>query len=287
MSFNRLFILAACAAISLGLLKACRPAGGEEGVRLLARVHNKSLYLTDLEGMIPQGSSSEDSALIIRAFTERWVRDAVMLHEAERNVPKDLNIDKLVRDYRASLVQHTYEKVLVDQLLDSTVTQAELDAFYETNKEEYYLNHNILRFRFVKLPLVPSNLQQFEKWWAGDSQEDLLELRNYCASYAVHFVLEDNLWMRASDVANLFSEGMISETQLLHQNSLKRQDETFRYYFRKLETRPEGEIAPQSYVVDQIKKVILHKRKMSLLYETKENMYERALRLNEVKIYIQ
>jgi hypothetical protein len=287
MSLNRLSILAVSTALSFALLQACRPAGGDEDVRLLARVHNKSLYLSDLEGMIPEGSSSEDSSLIIRAFTERWVRDAVMLHEAERNVPKDLNIDKLVRDYRASLVQHTYEKVLVDQLLDSTVTQAELDAFYEINKEEYYLNHHVLRFRFVKIPLVPSNLQQFEKWWVGDSQEDLLELRNYCASYAVHSVLDDNLWMRASEVAHLFPEGIISETQLLYQGSLKRQDETFRYYFRKLDARPEGEIAPQSYVADQIRKVILHKRKMSLLYETKENMYERALRLNEVKIYIQ
>jgi hypothetical protein len=139
----------------------------------------------------------------------------------------------------------------------------------------------------VKLPLAATDLAEYEKWWAGNSQEDMLELRNYCANYAVQAVLDDSLWMRIDDVVHFFPEGMTSASQLLNQNTLKRQDETFRYYFRKLESRPEGEIAPLSFVADPIKKVILHKRKMSLLHETKENMYERALRLNEVKIYIQ
>lgn len=269
------------------LLAACQPGASSDQGTLLARVHNKSLYLSDLGGMLPMGSSSEDSTLIIQAFVERWVRDAVMLHEAERNVPKDLNIDKLVRDYRASLVQHTYEKVLVDQLLDSTVTQTELASFYDTNKEEFYLNHDIIRVRFVKLPRSSPEINQFEKWWAGDSREDFLEMVNYCEDFAVKYVLNDSLWVRVSDIHSYFPEDMVSESQLLSQNSFKRQNESFRCYYQRLETLQEGKIAPLSFIADQARKVILHKRKMRLLHETRENMYERALRHNEVKIYIQ
>lgn len=269
------------------LLSSCQPGTSNEQGNLLARVHNKSLHLSDLEGMLPMGSTSEDSTLIIQAFVERWVRDAVMLHEAERNVPKDLNIDKLVRDYRASLVQHTYEKVLVDQLLDSTVTQTELASFYEANKEQFYLNHDIVRVRFVKLPRSTPEVNQFEKWWVGDSREDFLEMVNYCEDFAIKFVLNDSLWIRVNDIFSYFPEGAVNESQLLSQNSLKRQDELYRCYYQRLETLNEGEIAPLSFIADQARKVILHKRKMRLLHETRENMYERALRHNEVKIYIQ
>ncbi len=78
-----------------------------------------------MTGMFPPG---EDSSLIINAYVERWIRETLLLLEAERNIPSDLNIDKLVRDYRASLVRHSYEQFLVEQLLDSTVTKAELEA---------------------------------------------------------------------------------------------------------------------------------------------------------------
>lgn len=57
-----------------------------------------------------------------------------MQHEAEVNLPPDLNIDKLVRTYRASLITHNYEVALAEQLLDSTISQAELNDFYEKIK---------------------------------------------------------------------------------------------------------------------------------------------------------
>ncbi|MCB0622902.1 MAG: hypothetical protein KDC43_02990, partial [Saprospiraceae bacterium] len=41
---------------------SCQPApAGTENDQLLAKVHNKTLYLSELEGMIPESSSSEDS----------------------------------------------------------------------------------------------------------------------------------------------------------------------------------------------------------------------------------
>jgi hypothetical protein len=42
------------------LWQACQPGSGKKGEedRLLAKVYNKSLYLSDLEGMIPASSSS-------------------------------------------------------------------------------------------------------------------------------------------------------------------------------------------------------------------------------------
>lgn len=117
--FQRILIL-------LGLLTmvvaACTPVetGKGQDDRLLATVFNRSLYLSDLDEMIPESASKQDSTLFINAFTERWVRENVLMHEAEVNIPQDLNIDRLVRDYRASLIKHNYEQILVELEMDST-----------------------------------------------------------------------------------------------------------------------------------------------------------------------
>ncbi|MDF1867360.1 MAG: hypothetical protein P1U70_21170, partial [Saprospiraceae bacterium] len=120
--------------------------------RQLAQVYNKTLYLSEMAGMIPEGMTSEDSTLIIEAYVNRWIKDAVLMHEAERNYPKDLDIDKLVRDYRASLVRLNYEQTMVQQSLDSIITEEELNDFYENNKAQYQLETPIMKCQFIKIP---------------------------------------------------------------------------------------------------------------------------------------
>ncbi len=71
--------------------------------QLLAQVYNKNLYASELADVVPEGTNPTDSSLLVTAFVQRWIRDQLLMYEAERNIPKDLNIDELVRDYRASL----------------------------------------------------------------------------------------------------------------------------------------------------------------------------------------
>ncbi|MEL6142231.1 MAG: hypothetical protein AAFU67_11495, partial [Bacteroidota bacterium] len=132
---------------------------------LLARVHSKELHLSDLEGMFPQNASDSDSSLIIQAFVNRWVRDAVLQWESERNLPSDMNIDRLVRDYRASLVRSTYEKVLVQQRMDSVVTQEQLAEYYESNKEQHQLEKPIIRCYFIKVPHPTPESKRLQRLW--------------------------------------------------------------------------------------------------------------------------
>ena len=68
-----------------------------------------------------------------------------LMYEAERNIPKDLNIDELVRDYRASLVRFNFEEQLIAEKLDSSVSEAETKAFYENNKDQFQLESTILK----------------------------------------------------------------------------------------------------------------------------------------------
>jgi hypothetical protein len=257
-----------------------RPAGD----RLLARVYDRTLYLSDMEGMIPEGMSAEDSVLIINAFVGNWVREAAMQYEAERNIPKDLNLDKLVRDYRASLIKHNYENLLVSNLLDSTVTAQQLEEFYQKNKEQYQLETPIIRCRFIKVERTAPQLDRVQDWWNSKKGSDYVLLKNWCRQNAIVHHLQDSIWYKVEDIAAYMPQGTLTVDNVNSRRDFIQRNDNFQYFFKVMEVVSRKEIAPLAYIEDQARKVILHQRKNQLLEEMKEKFYSEALRKNNIQI---
>jgi hypothetical protein len=257
-----------------------------EDDKLLARVQNRTLYLSELEGMVPPNLPKEDSILLINSFIERWAREAVLLQEAELNLPKDLNIDKLVRDYRSSLIKSNYEQILVAQFLDSLVSRTELDNFYQSHKEQLLLDEPIVRYYSMKVPISAPELNQAEKWWDNfDKDENRIALENYAINYARDFQMKDSVWMGISKLSLEFPPGLLNATNLKNKRSFVEEDNSFRYFFKKEEVLEPNEEPPMSFVEPKIKRLILHQRKQKLLEKKKEEMYQRELRQNNVEIF--
>lgn len=282
---NIFFLLLLGAGVWLG---SCQQFGDDKKEnRPLAKVFNKTLYISEMEGLFPEGTTSADSAVIINAFVQRWIREAVLLHHAERSIPKDLNIDKLVRDYRASLIRHNYEKFLVGELLDSAVSKNELVEFYEANKDQYQLETPIIRCFFIKVPLPVPEAELLRRLWNSNSAEDFPRLAAYCNQYAEAHLLADSAWYKVEDIARNLPKGTLTVDNVSAKRDFSQRDETYQYYFKVFELKNRKEIAPLSYIEDQARKVILHKRKLELLEETKDDMYEQALRRNQIEIFSQ
>lgn len=254
--------------------------------RLIARVYNKTLYLSDMEGFFPTGTTSEDSALIINAYTERWVKDAVLLYEAERHIPQDLNIDKLVKDYKASLIKNNYEKVLVEAALDSAISQMELIDFYEQNKEKYTLEQTILRCTFIKTGLPVPDAAQLKKLWGSKEQSNRQGLADYCRTFASACGLADSVWYTLDQLAAEIPLGKLEEIRQRYNQESVFSDDNYQYYVRILDWKDPSDIAPLEFVEEEARKVVLRKRITNLLEDKKEEMYERALKNKVIQLYL-
>lgn len=284
-AFNNL--LAVFCLISL-LGTACTTTVEESEDRLLAKVGNKTLYLSEMEGMFPEGTTAEDSVLVLESFVGRWVREIVILNEAEENAPKDLNINKLVRDYRASLLRANYEKVLVEGLLDSIIEQSELETFYNENKLLYELQKPIVRCQFIKVPMPTPEGESLRTLWNTEkTPENAQQLKEYCDKYAEVALLEDSLWYNVEEIAAQLPEGTLTVGNVWAKREFTQRDDHHQYFFRLFEMRNRKEIAPLSYIEKQARKVILHKRKIQLIEQAKEDMYQQELRNNNIEIFIE
>lgn len=281
----RSWTLAYLAGLLLITALGCSSDSSGEDDPVLARVHQKTLRLSALDGMFPPDATAEDSLLIQSAFVRRWSREAVLQWEAERNLPADLNIDKLVRDYRASLVSSHYEEVLVSERLDSNVSQAELEAYYEEHKQQYQLERPIVRCFFIRVPYPTPEEELLGQLWNNGNVTDTTALRAYCDSLSEISLLNEADWYSLDDIAAQLPDGTLTRENVDSKREFTQRDGTYRYYFKLLELKPRLEIAPLSYVEDQARRIILHGRKRDVLDQAREDIFQRELRRKNVETF--
>lgn len=262
----------------------CGSKPSDNGGRVLAKMGERELKISDLEGMFPDGTTKTDSATIITAFVNRWIKDNLVMQEAEQNIPADVNIDKLVREYRASLVLNTYQQKLMANSLDTAVSEQELHNFYETNKELYALETPIMRCLFVKLPNTAPDIKNFEKWWDGGKKEDKNKINIYAENYATKFILVDSAWQKADRIAVELPKGTINPEDL-STGEYTRKDDNFSYFLKILKVKNKRDVAPYEFVRDQASKFILHQRKQKLIEDKREELFKRELQANNVKMF--
>lgn len=273
-----------CLGIVILSIAACVPPSENDGEDvLLAKVYDKPLYLSEMEGMIPSSTTPGDSTLIVNAFTDRWIRENLMLYEAERNVPKDLDIDELVRDYRASLIIHNYEKEIAESELDSVISDEEIMEYYNNYKSHFVSGNTAKRCRFMKLPLKAENLKKAEKWWKSEDEKDIDALTQYCKENAIVYQLEDSIWVTNKELEKEFPKSVLSS--LKKGKELEKTEGDFRYYIKVLETQSENSEPPLSYVRVRATNFILHNRKLEAIEKKKEELYQKAERKGHVKYY--
>lgn len=253
---------------------------------VLAEVYGQRLTLAQVRPLLIDVDSPEDSVAQLRTQVETWVREALLLHEAERNVPVDVNIDKLVQDYRSSLLISSYENVLVKTLLDTVVTEAELKSYYEQNKNQYQLEAPILRCQYVKLKKPVKETDLFQKLWKSTRPDDKTALAVYCQKQASDYLLQDSTWYRQPEIERFLPPGALSRQTLYPGRVMRFTDTEFEYHLRITQKVAASEIAPLSYVSEQARRYILHKRKIDLLEKIKADIYAREIDGVNIKIHI-
>jgi hypothetical protein len=252
---------------------------------LLAEVYNRRLYLEEVRNMLHEDMEPADSVRMLQAYVARWVREQLLLAKAEENIPRDLNLDKLVQDYRSSLVLNLYERRLMETQLDSAVSERELLAWYESNKEQYLLEKPIALILFVRLRADSPNLQQALAWWNKPGTENFRKLNHFASRHGGLALLQDSLWMGLDEIVQLVSPNVINENSLRPGKEVRYQDGDYHYLLRVQDARSTLEVAPMAYIRDQATRAIMLQRQIALIDSVKERLYEVELRKNNVKIH--
>ena len=131
-------------------LAGCRDYLANTDRVVVAECHGVKLYAEELAGLVPEGTSRVDSLARVNAFVDSWIRRQLLLHQAENNLSDEqLDFTKQLQDYRNSLVIYAYETRLLEQYLDTVVSEEEIEAYYEEHKTNFVLRSTMVKAAYV------------------------------------------------------------------------------------------------------------------------------------------
>lgn len=253
---------------------------------VLAEVFGNKLYLSDLSLVATSHDNPEDSIQALKTAINRWIKDELLLHEATQNIPDDLDIDKLVNEYRESLIRHHFEQQLVTSNLDTVVTDFDLKKHFEENKSHYTLEKSILRCLYIKVRKPVKSIKRIETWLDKPNTKNLINMRQYCTDYADFCLINPDKWYKWEDVKQSFPKAF-SEKDLKEGYQRTFADFKYQYFIHILEFVSKKNEAPLSYFEEQAEKLIIRERKNRLLEELKGRLYEQSKGSSNVKIYVE
>ncbi len=254
----------------------------------IAKVNESYLYKEDVEDVVPDGASKEDSILMVNAYINRWARQLLLMDGALVNLSEDKQneFSRLVEQYKNDLYTKAYLEGLVKKNIDTAVQQNEAKVFYEANKESFKLNDDLLQFRYLSLPLNPINLDTIKARFKRFETKD----KRYLDSISVQFrsySLNDSIWIKYSQVAEKIPiVNMENKNQLLKKtNYLQLKDSLNLYLMQVIDIRVQNDYAPLEYVNTSIQQIVINKRKLELIKQLENDITKDAIKNNKFKIY--
>lgn len=263
-------------------------ASGEGLPEPVARAGDQYLYPQDLEGIAATGMSKEDSTERTMRFVNNWIRKQILIQEASTKIEFDeAEIERKILDYKFSLMGYEYQSYYINQNLNKEVSDDEIAAYYEQNVDNFVLKQNIVRGRFVKLPIGAPKIDRVKSLITSKNQEDIDELNSYALSFAATYQLNDSVWMVFDEVIKNSPLAEIpSKIQFLQRNKFtETEDGQFKYFLKVEEYRISDNVSPLQFVKEDIKNIIINKRKVQLARELEEGLYEKAKTNKEFEIY--
>lgn len=254
---------------------------------LVAEVGEKKLYQSDLKEVMAKDLSPDDSAEVAKNYIDSWIKKQLILEMAEKYLSAEqLDIEKRVQDYRESLIIYSYENELIQQKMDTIVTDDDIAAYFEQYQPNFLLPEDIAQFYYVKLPKDAPKLDDARQMFRSNKLEDKEKLKEHCRQYAADFYLQDSLWY---ELSGIYKQIPIDQLQLrtLSKNHLtgEVEDSLYIYLLKFNDFKEQQEPAPLNYVREDVRKIILNKRKMELINGTYENLYKDAVENGGFKKY--
>lgn len=254
----------------------------------VARAHDAFLYEEDFEGIVPKGMSAEDSIYRVKRYIDSWARKQLLIKEASAVIDFDeADIERKILDYRYSLMGYEYQTYYISANLSKDVSEAEIAQYYDNNIDNFILKQNIIKGKFINLPIEAPKTENLARLIRSSKPADNEKLMSYCLSYATTYQLRDSVWMNFDDIIISTPLSHIpNKVQFLKTNRfVEASDSLNTYYLNIIEYKISDEQSPLEFVKDQIRDIIINKRKIELANKLEEDVYEKAVTNNDFEIY--
>lgn len=269
--------------ITLLACGACKERYDHKGKTPLVEVDGNFLYKEDLMSALPVGLSKDDSILFAEHYIRNWAEEILLYEKAADNIPENVDVDKLVENYRKALIMHTYQQELINQKLANDISEQELTDYYEKNKELFKLETPMIKGLFIKVPLTAPQLNNVRRWYRSDKQDAIESLEKYSLQNAVKYEYFYDKWVSVTDVLDMIPLNVDApETFVGKHRQMELKDTAFYYFLNVRDYLGAGEEKPYEYARSEVKDLLVNQQRVSFMEQVKNDLYQQAVNSNKI-----
>jgi hypothetical protein len=275
----RLVNIVAILGIVLPMFASCKTISDflDKG-EVVARVGEAKLMMEELQRVIPNGISPEDSSLFAKQYIGTWALDHVYMEVAEQQLSAaELDVSQELEAYRRSLLKYRYEQLYVNQRLDTLVSEEQVREFYEKNTDRFILKQPIVKARFMTVMNDLPNLKTIKKKMSSSKVDDMMEADSLATMSALKYISWNDAWVDAIVLAKEFGPDAPSVMSSIRKGWIeKKESKDVKNIAYISEVIPAGKKAPREYCAQLIKDMIISARKQELISNLEQDLLKDA-----------
>lgn len=254
----------------------------------IARVGENFLYKEDILNLVPKGTSKSDSIAIVKAFIDRWATQRLLLNAAEVNLSDDKleEFNQLINQYKTDLFTKAYLEELVIRKIDTTVTDVQINEYYEKNKQFFKNGSELVKLRYINLVKENPKFDKIKAKFTSFTEKDKKELTDMAIQFK-SYAFNDSVWVDINQVYEKLPFINMDNKQQYIEDGINYQypDSTTIWLVKVRQVLPKDSPTPLQFLKPTIKQVIINNRKLELVKTIEKEITDDAIKDKKFEVY--
>jgi len=248
----------------------------------------KDDYLTIEKVMLDMPDNVSDSASYVSDYINKWLRNNVIVNKAKLYIDEnEESLVESVEQYKNNLLVYKYQKELIDNQFDTTVSKSDIQSYYDEYITDFVLHKDIVKARLIVLDKDALKKEEVEILISTDDNVSLNELMDICEMYAVNYFLNDSAWVYSSEFSQKLPITIKESNKILSRNNKTHvfTDDNFIYLLYVMNHQIKGSKSPLTFVFNNIRLLLQNKNKIKFTNDIEDKLYQEAISSGDIKIY--
>lgn len=268
----------------LTIFSACK---NSETKDVIAEYKGVQLLKSEIPSELFDEKNNGDSSARLKQFVEKWIENQIIVQAAEETLSdEEKNKEKLINDYRNSLLVFEYHQKMVQNQMDTSVSEQEIQSYFNDNIDNFLLRKNIVKIKYLKISKTVADVNKIKKLIQNSSKENDALLLKYAEDKADNFYLDSN-WLFLDDITKEIplNENYNQQRFLANNKYIQLEENNILYILYIIDFKIKNSVSPIEFEKEKIKDILLYQRKLKYLKDLEKNLIKNAKEKGEIKYY--
>lgn len=253
--------------------------------KVIASVGDVELTENEAYILMKNAGLSMDSVSDLKMFVDEWIESEVYKSELKNTDPEKWKLTQLRSQlYSGDLAKFYIEELELKKQLDTVVKQSEIQAYYDSHKDEFVLHDYIVKAMYLKIPKeVDFKKKDIQQKYLLKNDKDVIEINSYAKLYAENFYYNDSIWVYFNELTKDIPITKYNiDNIVLNRTKTYFSDDEYTYFLNIIDYKLKDEAPPVDFLQNEIKSIIVANRLQTLKEKNESKLIQRIKKKYEI-----